>query len=150
MAKQTINLGTTANDGTGDQIRVAFDKANDNFDELYNGAGGIADDSVTYAKLGTEFTTSGTLVLDAGWLYADFSSAQVFTHTFTNSSDTFIAFSNAEVGMTKDLILTGDYTIAFVDNPIVISGEYDGTVINFIQVVVTAPNTYYMSISQPQ
>ena len=110
----------------------------------------LQDDTISYNKLGTEFTTSGTLVLDAGWLYADFSSAQVFTHTFTNSSDTFIAFSNAEVGMTKDLILTGDYTIAFVDNPIVISGEYDGTVTNFVQVVVTAPNTYYMSISQPQ
>lgn len=35
MAKQTINIGTTANDGTGDPIRDAFDKANDNFTELY-------------------------------------------------------------------------------------------------------------------
>lgn len=35
MAKQTINIGTTANDGTGDPLRNAFDKINDNFDELY-------------------------------------------------------------------------------------------------------------------
>ena len=35
MAKQTINLGSAANDGTGDKLRVAFDKINDNFDELY-------------------------------------------------------------------------------------------------------------------
>ena len=35
MAKQTINVGTTANDGTGDTLRDAFDKANDNFTELY-------------------------------------------------------------------------------------------------------------------
>ena len=35
MAKQTINIGTTANDGTGDQLRAAFDKINDNFIELY-------------------------------------------------------------------------------------------------------------------
>ena len=35
MAKQTINIGTTANDGTGDPIRTAFDKVNDNFTELY-------------------------------------------------------------------------------------------------------------------
>jgi len=35
MAKQTINIGTTANDGTGDPLRTAFDKVNDNFDELY-------------------------------------------------------------------------------------------------------------------
>lgn len=36
MAKQTINIGTTANDGTGDALRTAFDKVNDNFDELYS------------------------------------------------------------------------------------------------------------------
>jgi hypothetical protein len=35
MAKQTINLGSSANDGTGDKLRVAFDKINDNFTELY-------------------------------------------------------------------------------------------------------------------
>jgi hypothetical protein len=36
MTKQTIGIGSTANDGTGDPLRTAFDKANDNFDELYN------------------------------------------------------------------------------------------------------------------
>ena len=35
MAKQTVNLGTSANKGDGDPLRTAFDKVNDNFDELY-------------------------------------------------------------------------------------------------------------------
>ena len=35
MAKQTINIGSNANDGTGDPLRTAFDKINDNFTELY-------------------------------------------------------------------------------------------------------------------
>ena len=35
MTQQLINIGTTANDGTGDPIRTAFDYANDNFTELY-------------------------------------------------------------------------------------------------------------------
>jgi hypothetical protein len=35
MARQNINIGTAANDGTGDKLRVAFDKVNDNFIELY-------------------------------------------------------------------------------------------------------------------
>ena len=35
MAKQTVNIGTIANDGTGDELRNAFDKLNDNFDEVY-------------------------------------------------------------------------------------------------------------------
>jgi len=34
MAVQTINIGNIANDGTGDDIRVAFGKVNDNFEEL--------------------------------------------------------------------------------------------------------------------
>lgn len=35
MAKQTINTGAAANDGTGDQLRSAFEKINLNFTELY-------------------------------------------------------------------------------------------------------------------
>jgi len=36
MAQQLINIGTTANDGTGDPLRTAFDKINDNFTEVYS------------------------------------------------------------------------------------------------------------------
>lgn len=35
MAKQTINIGSSVNKGDGDPLRTAFDKINDNFDELY-------------------------------------------------------------------------------------------------------------------
>ena len=42
MAQQVINIGTSPNDGTGDQLRTAFDKCNDNFTELYAGTGGGA------------------------------------------------------------------------------------------------------------
>lgn len=38
MAKQTINVGTTANDGTGDTLRASFIKVNENFTEVYNNA----------------------------------------------------------------------------------------------------------------
>jgi hypothetical protein len=37
MAQQTINVGSAANDGTGDKLRTAFTKINSNFDELYTG-----------------------------------------------------------------------------------------------------------------
>jgi hypothetical protein len=35
MAKQNINVGTTANDKKGDSLRAAFQKVNANFTELY-------------------------------------------------------------------------------------------------------------------
>lgn len=37
MAQQTINVGTNPNDGTGDTLRGAFIKTDDNFTELYSG-----------------------------------------------------------------------------------------------------------------
>ncbi|MGX1259790.1 hypothetical protein [Sinorhizobium fredii] len=37
MARQTVNIGAAPNDGTGDALRDAFDKVNDNFQELYEG-----------------------------------------------------------------------------------------------------------------
>ena len=37
MAQQIINVGASANDGTGDTLRGAFIKTDDNFDELYTG-----------------------------------------------------------------------------------------------------------------
>lgn len=59
MAKQIINIGTVANDGTGDTLRVSFDKVNDNFDEAYNFTGWeqIKD---------TAYTSGSPLVINTG------------------------------------------------------------------------------------
>ena len=53
MAKQTIDIGTSANDGTGSTLRAAFDITNDNFTELYDGTGGLL-----HKIEGTNFTGS--------------------------------------------------------------------------------------------
>ena len=39
MAKQTLGLGTSANDNTGDTLRAGGDKINDNFNEIYAALG---------------------------------------------------------------------------------------------------------------
>ena len=39
MAKQRINIGSAANDSTGDPLRTAFTKINQNFDEIYANVG---------------------------------------------------------------------------------------------------------------
>ena len=65
----------------------------------------------------------------------DFSTAQVFTKTLT-ANDT-LTFSNVSTGMVKDLVITGDFTLALPASVKVISGTYDGTVSNLIQIVAT-------------
>lgn len=43
MAYQPVDIGAAPNDGTGDPIRDAFDKVNDNFVELYGSLAGLLD-----------------------------------------------------------------------------------------------------------
>lgn len=141
MAQQTINIGSAPNDGTGDPIRNAFNKANLNFTDLYSGAG-VADDSITYAKLGAEYTTSAAVAASD----VDFSTAQVFTKTL--AANTTLTFSNDSIGMIKDLVLTGDFTLTFPAGSKIAAGEYDGTVSNLIQVLVVGAADYWITISQ--
>jgi hypothetical protein len=56
MARQTLNRGTVANDGTGDTLRVAAQKINENFEELYLTIGGdSATSTVTLTDAGVVF-----------------------------------------------------------------------------------------------
>ena len=65
MAKQAINIGAVANDGTGDGLRDAMDKVNDNFTEVYNVAGwGNYQDGETTPATQTINTTPSILLID--------------------------------------------------------------------------------------
>ena len=69
MAKQTINPGASANDGTGDQLRTAFIKVNDNFDEIYAGIAPVARVTAPPTAKGLTGDTAGMVALDAGFIY---------------------------------------------------------------------------------
>lgn len=66
MTKQTIGIGSSANDGTGDPIRDAFDKANDNFDELYAFGGGASSSDIASAATTDLSTATGDFVKVTG------------------------------------------------------------------------------------
>ncbi len=66
MAQQTINIGSSANDGTGDPLRTAFDKINDNFTELYGStaeANDLVEDSTP--QLGGDLDVNGRRITSA-------------------------------------------------------------------------------------
>jgi hypothetical protein len=63
MAKQTIFIGQTANDRTGDPLRTAFVKVNSNFDELYARTGDDLQIPVLAGNTGKVLTTNGTTLI---------------------------------------------------------------------------------------
>lgn len=157
MAKQAVNIGTTANDGTGDQLRNAFIKVNQNFDEVYGNnfvtTALIAADAVDYDKLAGEFTTSSALTA-ATDLDIDFSAAAVFTTTSAIAMD--LNFTNAEVGQVKTIIVTdsgGTSSLTFdtgTNTVVNLNGTYSATAgaVNYIQAQCIAANSFILTISQ--
>lgn len=132
MAKTVINVGSSANDGTGDPLRTAMQSTNSNFNELYSLLGDgsslaisgdatlsagaltiandavenamIANDAVSFEKVDAEFTTSNALTAGAT-VAVDFDAAQVFT--LTPSANTTFNITNPKIGVTKTIIVTG-------------------------------------------
>jgi hypothetical protein len=94
MAKQTINIGTTANDGTGSSLRAGGDLVNDNFNEIYTELGNgttlaIISKTQTLSNktidLGTN-TVTGSLAEFNTALQSDSFATAASTTTFTNKT----------------------------------------------------------------
>jgi inosine/xanthosine triphosphate pyrophosphatase family protein len=69
MAKQTINLGSSANSGGGDPLRNALQKVNENFDEVYTKLEALEDGNIATSIIGdikgSVFADDSTLLVDA-------------------------------------------------------------------------------------
>lgn len=112
MVKQVINTGTVANDGTGDTMRVAGRKINENFSELYTILGG---DSAAVNNNITRLTDSGL----------DFVGVQYKTKIgFTEGTSTFsIDFPDSAgtvvIATATQTLTNKTLTSANIDDPII-------------------------------
>jgi len=95
VAKQTIGIGTTANDGTGDPLRDAFDKVNDNFDEVYS--------AFTFAS--NNATVANNVLIGNSTV-----------NSVANSTTVSISNSTSEVTTTSGSILVGNSTVNSIAN----------------------------------
>jgi hypothetical protein len=79
MAKQTINIGTAPNDGTGTPLRTSFDYCNLNFTELYTAVGPSGNNIVVPGSA----TITGDLTVDTSTLKVDSTNNRVGILTAT-------------------------------------------------------------------
>ena len=95
MARQTLDIGTNANDGTGDTLRSGGEKINDNFAELYTTLGG---NNIASNGINASFATQTIIAASAA----------------VNDSDTLIIFnkgSDTIAATLGDGTSTGQYKI---------------------------------------
>ena len=138
MAKQDLNIGTLANDGTGDTLRDGGTKVKANFDELYTALGG---NTVQIAIPGSGVTNGQVLKYNA-------SNSAFEPDADTNVNTTYTV--SAEVsGTDASIRLTG--SDASTDNVNLVSGtgiNIDRTDADNITINNTVTNTTYSTSIQ--
>ena len=126
MAQITLNVGSNANDGTGDSLRIGGDKVNDNFVEIYTKLGDgstLTTDTVTLLTA-TQTLTNKTLTAPT------ITGAGAIAGTFTGDITGDVT-GNVTGNVTGDLTgdvtgdLTGDVTGAVTGN---VTGDLTGDV----------------------
>jgi hypothetical protein len=124
MAQQTLNVGSNANDGTGDTLRAAMIKVNDMFTEVY--ASSLFNDSISL--VGNEITATrsnddlvirpsgtGTVAID-----------KLVVDSNIQLTDNIISTTNSNSNLKLSASGTGSIEITKVD---INSGTVDNTVI---------------------
>ena len=130
MAKQTINIGSTANDGTGSTLRVGGDIINDNFNEIYTAFGDGSTLTAPLTAAGTATLTNKTIDLGGTGNVITGSLAEFNTAL---QGDSFVSLTGSETLTNKTLTTptiaeidaTGDFTIDAVGDVILDAGGAD-------------------------
>ena len=110
MAKLNINIGASANDKSGDTLRVAFGKANSNFAELYTLTGGT---SAALTELAQDYAApmfnhaSHTNITAT---YDDANNKILLTGVAAQVQSNWTAASGLGVILNKPALFSGSYT----------------------------------------
>ena len=104
MAKQTLGLGTSANDNTGDTLRAGGDKINDNFNEIYSALG-----NGSTLQVNTTNPATGQVLRYNGSQFAasDYSN---LTSALDVNGNSIVSSSNGNIAVAANG--TGDITLA--------------------------------------
>ena len=119
MAKQTINIGSSANDGTGSSLRAGGDLINDNFNEIYTalGDGSSISSAAFVTTTGTQTLTNKTLtsptITGTGTIAGTFTGN--ITGDVTGNADTATTLATARTIAGQSFNGSSNITIAATD-----------------------------------
>ena len=106
MSFQRLDLGSTANDGTGDTLRVSGDKTNDNFIEIYTLLGDGTDLSTGISATATVVTLTAPTI--SGIVGGTITSATITTLTGTTFNAGTLALSAGSITDSSGAISFGN------------------------------------------
>jgi len=109
MAQQTINVGSSANDGTGDPLRTAFNKINDNFTELYGASPFGKQVSISGNQISAN-ASNADLVLSGNGTGGVVASAIKISGTSLSSSDSTQIQINENLDVGGNITASGNIT----------------------------------------
>jgi hypothetical protein len=138
MAKQTINIGTIADDGTGSTIRAGGDITNDNFNELYTKLG----DGTTLYSLTFPNTTDTLVARDTSDTLTNKTLTSPVISTIINTGTLTLPTTTGTVALRPTTTnATGDgSTVAFTLTNI--NNDVDSIMV-FLNGVLQRPTTDY-------
>ena len=110
MAKLNVNIGLSVNDKTGDTLRTAFDKINQNFTELYTLTGGT---STALTELAQDYAAplfNHASHTNITVTYDDANNKILLTGTPAQVQSNWTASSGLGVILNKPTLFSGSYT----------------------------------------
>ena len=131
MSQQIINIGTSAGAGDGDELRLAFDKVNENFTEIYSGnvvtgnllvtsvAGRIGDVELTWLDVAGVANT-GNITQLKQYISSNLAAAYAYTDTAINNLSSVNNITVAG-GTLANVDITGNSNATFTN--LVVTGE---------------------------
>jgi len=132
MAKQIINTGAGANDGTGDSLRDGAGKVNSNFTELYNALG-----NGNSVQINLSGASSGQILAYNGVNFVPSSSSAIAFNAVQSDSGTGVASGG---NTTLGIVGSGGIATSVSGNVLTISGGGSGGGGASVTVSTTAPS----------
>jgi len=129
-SQEVINIGANPNDGTGDPLRVAFDKVNNNFSNLFQSfvnttvayTFGNAQSQVIFEAPTSTFTQGQFYIKSIANGTPDTQDIQVYAQLNNDSSDVkFSAYGSTFFGntlTTYDMVVSNNGNVQILVNPV--------------------------------